>query len=91
MSIYAPLSRDIPLRRSMKDGDHKRLLIYQFIIDYADGKDGPTPSIREISEALGIAYASTYYHVMKLIAHHQLDQVDNKLIVIGSEWIRPVR
>lgn len=84
-------SRDYPLRRPMKSGDKRRLDIFQFIVTYADERDGPTPSIKEIADALAIPYASVYYHVMKLIAHRQLDQRDNKLLVIGSEWIPPVR
>ena len=90
-SVTAYEQRNYPLKRPMKPGEKRRLDIYEFIINYADGKDGPTPSILEISNALGLSYASTYYHVMKLIAHKLLDQSDNKLLVIGSEWYRPIR
>jgi hypothetical protein len=65
--------------------------IYDFVCTYADEKDGPTPTIREISISFGLAYTTVYHHVIKLIAERRLRQEDGKLIVVDSEWIPPQR
>jgi hypothetical protein len=67
----------------------RREAIYDYIIEYANTLDGPTPSIREVALALGIDYKVTYYHVIKLCAEGRLRQERGKLIVVGSEWIGP--
>jgi DNA-binding IclR family transcriptional regulator len=59
------------------------------MVDYAEGKNGPTPTIREISQAFGLAYTTTYTHVLKLIRDGRVMQSDGKLVVIDSEWIPP--
>ncbi|HML24949.1 MAG TPA: hypothetical protein PKD09_25065 [Aggregatilinea sp.] len=74
-----------PRSRSRRDD------IYDFICAYADEKDGPTPSIREVAKAFGVYYSTAYHHVMKLIIDGRLRQEDGKLIVVGSEWIAPER
>jgi hypothetical protein len=63
--------------------------IMAFICDYAGGKDGPTPSINEIAHDMGMAYATAYHHVMKLIIEGRLKQEDSKLCVVGAEWYAP--
>ena len=72
-----------------KRGRTRRDEIYDYICDYADVKNGPTPSIREVSQAFKLGYTTVYNHVMKLIAERRIEQEDGKLIVIGSEWIPP--
>lgn len=70
-------------------GRTRRDEIYEYICAYADVKNGPTPSIREVSQAFKLGYTTVYNHVMKLIAERRIEQEDGKLIVIGSEWIPP--
>ena len=65
--------------------------IFDYICGYADEMDGPTPSIREVSKAFGLAYNTAYHHVQKLIIEGRLKQDRGKLIVVGSEWIEPPR
>ena len=69
----------------------RRAQIYEYICTYADVKDGPTPSINEISQAFHLCYSTVYYHVMKLIIEGRLRQEDGKLVVIGSDWVWPAR
>ncbi len=63
--------------------------IFEYICDYADGKNGPTPSINEIAEGLTLPYSTVYYHVGKLERKHLILIEDYKIVVIDSEWIRP--
>lgn len=81
------------LQRPMPEGERRRREIYEYILAYADEKDGPTPSINEIHAAMAWSknYSTAYYHVMKLIARGLLEQADGKLVVVGSEWIPPMR
>ncbi len=65
--------------------------IFDWMVDYAGEKSGPTPTIREISIAFGLAYTTTHTHVLKLIRDGRVLQSDGKLIVIDSEWIPPPR
>lgn len=68
---------------------HKRELIFEFICSYADDKNGPTPSIREVAQHFNLAYGTVYTHVMRLITDGKIIQEDGKLLVVGSEWIPP--
>ena len=36
--------------------------IMLYICDYADEKDGPTPSIHEIAQQFKLAYSTVFYH-----------------------------
>jgi len=63
--------------------------IYDWICVYADEMDGPTPSIGEISREFKLNYKTAYYHIMKLIIEGRLRQERGKLVVTGSEWIKP--
>jgi SOS-response transcriptional repressor LexA len=63
--------------------------IYDFICAYADEKNGPTPSIREISQSMHLGYSTAYHHILKLIIEGRLEQRDGKLLVVGSEWYGP--
>lgn len=85
--------RYYPLKRPTKQGDQRRVDIYEFIVNYADEHDGPTPSINEIKEHFDWceSYSTAYYHVMKLIVAGLIRQEHNKLIVVDSEWIPPHR
>jgi len=65
--------------------------IMDYMIDYASGKSGPTPSIREIAIAFGFSYTTAYVHVLKLIRDGRVMQSDGKLVIVDSEWIPPVR
>lgn len=67
----------------------RRDKIYDFICAYADEKNGPTPSIREISQSMHLGYSTTYHHILKLIIEGRLEQRDGKLLVVGSEWYGP--
>jgi hypothetical protein len=67
----------------------RRQQIYEFICLYADGKNGPTPSIREVAQHFNLAYGTVYSNVMKLITEGRIVQEDGKLLVVGSEWIPP--
>jgi hypothetical protein len=68
---------------------HKRELIFEFICTYADHKNGPTPSIREVAQHFHLAYGTAYTHVMRLITDGKIIQEDGKLLVVGSEWFPP--
>jgi predicted transcriptional regulator len=68
---------------------NRREQIMAYICDYAGDRNGPTPSINEISKSLGWTYSVVYHHVMKLIIDGKLEQRDGKLCVIGSEWYPP--
>lgn len=75
-----------------RDRGHKptrRQQIYEFICAYADDKNGPTPSIREVSLHFKLAYGTVYSNVMRLIVEGRIIQEDGKLLVVGSEWIPP--
>ncbi len=63
--------------------------IMAYICEYADGKDGPTPSINEIAGHFKLAYSTVYHHVLRLRVEGRLRQEDGKLVVVGSEWIAP--
>ncbi len=63
--------------------------IMLFICEYAGDKNGPSPSINEIAQGLGLSYSSTYHHVMRLIVDGKLEQQDGKLCVVGAEWYAP--
>jgi len=63
--------------------------IMRYICEYAGDKNGPSPSINEISQYLELSYSSTYHHVMRLIVDGKLQQQDGKLCVIGAEWYAP--
>ncbi len=63
--------------------------IYEWICDYADEMDGPTPSINEVATHFGLAYKTAYVHIVKLILEGRLRQDRRKLIVVRSEWLRP--
>lgn len=76
-------SRRNAVRRTRRDE------IYEWVCQYADEMDGPTPSIREISIHFALNYKTVYYHVMKLIVEGRLRQERGKLVVVGSEWIEP--
>lgn len=93
MGISAMDQRYHKLKRPLKQGEARRMEIYHFIVDYANEKDGPTPSINEIKANFDWckSYATAYYHVMKMIADGLLRQEDNKLVVVDSEWIPPIR
>jgi predicted transcriptional regulator len=65
--------------------------IFEFIYRYADEKNGPTPTIWEISVSLKLPYSTVYYHVGKLERRHLIMIEDNKIVVVGSEWIGPER
>lgn len=65
--------------------------IFDWMVDYADEKNGPTPSIREIAITFGLAYTTVYTHVLKLIRDGRVRQSDGKLVIIDSEWIPPPR
>ena len=63
--------------------------IYNYICEYAQKHGGPTPSIRELALAFGLAYTTVYQHVQLLIGEQRLDQRDGKLVVIGAQWSPP--
>jgi hypothetical protein len=63
--------------------------IFQFIIDYADSKNGPTPTIWEIAESKRLPYSTVYHHIQKLQIWQRITILDNKLVVNGSEWLPP--
>lgn len=63
--------------------------IYGYICGYADAKHGPTPSIREIAGAFGLAYTTVYNHVLRLQVEGLIRVEDGKLIVVGSQWYSP--
>ena len=65
--------------------------IFDFICTYASEKDGPTPSILEVSQNFGLAYSTVYHHVMQLVIEGRLRREYGKLVVIDSEWIPPRR
>ncbi len=72
-----------------KTNPELRERIYDFVVSYADEKDGPTPSKLEIAKNLHLPYSTVYYHVLKLKAAHLLDEEDGKLLVVGSAWYAP--
>ena len=76
-------------RNRMTKRRTRRDEIFEFVIEYAETKSGPTPTIREISKAFGLAYTTTYTHILKLIRDGRVMQSDGKLVVIDSEWIPP--
>lgn len=77
----------------MSEGKPRRLTrrdeIMLYICTYADEKNGPTPSIREIAQHFKLYYSTVYHHVMKLIIEGRLEKQDGKLVVVGSEWYGP--
>lgn len=81
--------RFYPVRSARKIGEERRHKIYDFIVTYAKELKGPTPTINEVAENLGLDYKVTYYHVMKLIAQGLLRQERNKLVVVGAIWEGP--
>jgi hypothetical protein len=69
----------------------RRDQIFEWVCAYADEMDGPTPSINEIAQHFGLNYKTAYHHVMKLIIEGRLRQEHGKLVVLGSEWIKPAQ
>lgn len=77
-------------------GTTRRYQILQFIIDYADGHDGPTPSVLEIQRGFNrpedgkqLHYSTIREYIKDLICDGRIRYEDNKLIVIGSDWLPP--
>lgn len=80
---------DLRLSAATRRRRTRRDEIYEYICAYADEKNGPTPNIREISEALEVCYSTVYHHILKLVIEGRLEQRDGKLLVVGSEWYGP--
>ncbi len=79
----------VPGNTTLQRRRTRRDEIYDFVCAYADEKNGPTPSIREISQSMHLGYSTTYHHILKLIIEGRLEQRDGKLLVVGSEWYGP--
>lgn len=63
--------------------------IYDYICEYADEHNGPTPSIREVAFYFRRSYSTVYRHIQQLVEEHRLEWRDGKLIVVASSWLPP--
>ena len=83
MSAVGAVGQGKPRRLTRRD----EIMLY--ICEYADEKNGPTPSILEIKRKFELSYSTVYHHVMRLIIEGRLEQRDGKLVVVGSEGYGP--
>lgn len=63
--------------------------IFDFICDYCDEHNGPTPSIREIAYHFNRSYTTVYRHIQHLIEEERLELRHGKLIVLDARWLPP--
>lgn len=63
--------------------------LMDYIIGYAQERNGPTPTIRELSEYFQLSYTTTYTHVQQLKRENRLNWIDGKIVIPGSKWIAP--
>jgi hypothetical protein len=87
---------DEPQRIRKPKKTTRRYQILQFIIDYADSHDGPTPSVLEIQRCFNrpedgkrLHYSTIREYIKDLIVDGRIRYEDGKLIVIGSDWLPP--
>ena len=64
--------------------------IYDYICEYADGHNGPTPSIREVAFHFRRSYSTVYRHIQQLVEECRLEWRDGKLIVVDAQWLPPL-
>lgn len=67
----------------------RREEILRFICRYAKENNGVTPSARSIAAAFRLGKTTVLTHITKLVAEGRLAWVDDRLKVVGSEWIEP--
>ena len=68
--------------------------IFEVVCDYADSHGGNSPSLEDLrlemlKRGYTISLSTIRTHMMHLAAEGRIERFDGKLIVIGSEWLRP--
>lgn len=65
--------------------------ILEYVADYkqTDENDGNSPTYQEIADALGVATATAYNTVMRLVRHGKLRINNRGKIVLGGKYFPP--
>jgi hypothetical protein len=64
--------------------------IFQFLIEYKEGHDGNTPSVREIAEACSTSISNVNYHLTKLELDHKIRMWGERrrmIEIVGGSWV----